>query len=304
MAPHPILVGPAGWSYSDWEGVVYPSHGRKFDQLAYLAHYFDTIEVNSSFYRIPPQSHSLSWVRRVAENSSFRFTVKLFREFTHEAENGGSDLVDPFRAFLEPLANAGRLGALLIQFPWSFRATEEGLARIDDIVRKFPDVPRAVEVRHASFQTKEFMKFLDERDTAFVNIDQPRHHDSVRPSAVSVGSLNYVRFHGRNFQKWFQHAEAWERYDYLYSAEELEPWISTIDKMARENPTYVIMNNHFRGQAIVNALEVRESLGIRSEIPPTLAEQYPDRFPAGGGLFRATNGAVGMARPGGPKTKR
>lgn len=303
MARHPILVGPAGWSYSDWEGVVYPSHGRKLDQLAYLAHYFDTIEVNSSFYRIPPDTHSKSWVRRVAENGAFRFTVKLFREFTH-GENFGSELVDPFRSFLEPLVNAGRLGALLIQFPWSFRATEEGLARIDEIVRRFPDVPRAVEVRHASFQTDEFMKFLDERDTAFVNIDQPRHHDSVRPSAISVGSVNYVRFHGRNFEKWFQHGEAWERYDYLYSAEELQPWVSAIDEMAVKNPTYVIMNNHFRGQAIVNAIEVKEALGIGAEIPPTLAEQYPDRFPASGGLFGATNAGARMARPRGPKTKR
>lgn len=303
MARHPILVGPAGWSYSDWEGVVYPSHGRKFDQLAYLAHYFDTIEVNSSFYRIPPDTHSKSWVRRVAENGAFRFTVKLFREFTHE-ENFGSELVDPFRSFLDPLVNAGRLGALLIQFPWSFRATEEGLARIDEIIRRFPDVPRAVEVRHASFQTDEFMKFLDERNAAFVNIDQPRHHDSVRPSAISVGSLNYVRFHGRNFEKWFQHGEAWERYDYLYSAEELQPWVSAIDEMAVKNPTYVIMNNHFRGQAIVNAIEVKEALGIGAEIPPTLAEQYPDRFPAPGGLFGATNAGARMARPRGPRTKR
>ena len=303
MARHPILVGPAGWSYSDWEGVVYPAHGRKFDQLAYLAHYFDTIEVNSSFYRIPPDTHSKSWVRRVAENGAFRFTVKLFREFTHE-ENFGSELVDPFRSFLDPLVNAGRLGSLLIQFPWSFRATEEGLARIDEIVRRFPDVPRAVEVRHASFQTDEFMKFLDERDTAFVNIDQPRHHDSVRPSAISVGSLNYVRFHGRNFEKWFQHGEAWERYDYLYSAEELQPWVSAIDEMATKNPTYVIMNNHFRGQAIVNAIEVKEALRIGAEIPPTLAEQYPDRFPAPGGLFGSTNAGARMPRPRGPKTKR
>jgi len=303
MTRHPILVGPAGWSYSDWEGVVYPSHGRRFDQLAYLAHYFDTIEVNSSFYRIPPDTHSKSWVRRVAENDAFRFTVKLYREFTHEGKPG-QNLVDPFRAFLDPLAEAGRLGALLIQFPWSFRATEAGLARIDEIVRQFPDVPRAVEVRHASFQTDEFIKFLSERNTAFVNIDQPRHHDSVRPSAVSVGSLNYVRFHGRNFQKWFQHAEAWERYDYLYSAEELKPWVSTVEEMAEKNPTYVIMNNHFRGQAIVNAIEVREALGIPTEIPPTLAEQYPDRLSAPGGLFGATNAGARMTPPRGSKTKR
>lgn len=303
MVRHPILVGPAGWSYADWEGVVYPSHGRKFDQLSYLAHYFDTIEVNSSFYRIPPDTHSRSWARRVAENKAFRFTVKLFREFTHE-EAPGPQLVDPFRAFLGPLADAGCLGALLIQFPWSFRATDEAFARIDEIVRNFPDVPRAVEVRHASFQTDEFMKFLSERDTAFVNIDQPRHHDSVRPSAVSVGPVNYVRFHGRNFEKWFQHAEAWERYDYLYSTEELQPWVSTIDEMAEKNPTYVIMNNHFRGQAVVNAIEVKEALGLEAEVPPALAEQYPDHFPAPPGLFGATNAGVRLKQPRGPKSKK
>ena len=131
---------------------------------------------------------------------------------------------------------------------------------------------------HATFQNEEFVAFLEEHGVSWVNVDQPLFHESVKPSDTVTGPLGYVRLHGRNYEKWFQHAESWERYNYLYSAEELSPWVERIKAMAREKEAYVITNNHFRGQAIVNAAELKEALGIEGKVPPQLKETYPGRF--------------------------
>ena len=273
-----LLVGTAGWSYKDWEGTVYPPHGSKFDHLAYLSHYFDTIEVNSSFYRIPPPTHAKSWVRRVAANDRFQFTAKLYRGFTHAPDQLAPDDAEAFKRFLDPLAEAGRLGALLIQYPWSFKEGEGRVDNLFDVVRQFRDYPLAVEVRHSSLQSEEFLARLREAGVAFVNIDQPLFADSVKPSAIETAPLAYFRFHGRNYQKWFAHAESWERYDYLYSAAELRPWIEKINRLEKAEKVFVVTNNHFRGQAAVNAVEIKRGLGQKGEVPPQLAETYPDRM--------------------------
>ena len=161
MSDHRIRVGPAGWSYTDWEGTVYPKHGSKFDHLAYLAAFFDTIEINSPFYRIPPPTHAKSWVRRVSGNPDFRFTTKIFRGFTHEDAELGADDVKAFRNYLDPLAEGDRLGAVLLQYPWSFKNTPESISKLDRLFREFADYPLALEVRHSSFQNDAFARFLD-----------------------------------------------------------------------------------------------------------------------------------------------
>ncbi len=273
----PIRIGPAGWSYTDWEGVVYPAHGSRFDALAYLASFLDTVEVNSPFYRIPPPTHAKSWVRRAASNPDFKFTTKTFRGFTHEPMLPGAAEVKAFRDYLDPMAEAGRLGAVLLQYPWSFKNTPENTERLEATFRAFDGYPLAVEVRHASFQDDEFYRFLDSRNVAWVNVDQPLFHDSVKPADTVTGPLAYVRLHGRNYEKWFTHEESWERYNYLYSKEELAPWAERIWAMARSKETYVITNNHFRGQAIVNAADLKEALGQDSKLPPQLAEVYGNR---------------------------
>jgi uncharacterized protein YecE (DUF72 family) len=270
-------VGPAGWSYTDWEGTVYPPHGSRFDHLAYLASFFDTIEINSPFYRIPPPTHAKSWVRRVAANPDFKFTTKVFRGFTHEKAKFPIDDVKAFRNYLDPLMEAGRLGAILLQFPWSFKNSDETRGKLMALFGAFKDYPKALEVRHASFQNEEFVQFLEEHDVAWVNVDQPLFSDSVKPAATATGSLSYVRFHGRNYEKWFAHEESWERYNYLYSKDELDPWVERIEAMSRDRDTYVITNNHFRGQAIVNAAELKLALGQGGKIPPQLKSAYPDR---------------------------
>ena len=277
MADRTVRIGPAGWSYKDWEGIVYPPHGSRFDHLAYLASYFDTIEVNSSFYRIPPPAHGASWARRVAANGRFAFTVKLYRGFTHEKEpEAGS--VDAFRRFLSPLAEAGRLGAILLQFPWSFRNDEAARERLDSLFAAFREYPLALEVRHATFQTEEFAKILDEREVGFVNIDQPLFSDSVKPAEIVTGPLAYVRLHGRNYQKWFAHEQSWERYDYLYSEKELKPWAERVTRMSEEKDVFVVTNNHFRGQAIINALDLGRMTGRPVHVPPPMKEMMEARW--------------------------
>ena len=273
-----IRIGPAGWSYKDWEGTVYPPHGSKFDPLAYLASYFDTIEINSPFYRIPPATHAKSWVRRIAANDDFKFTTKIFRGFTHEKEPLVKADVKAFRDYLAPLADADRLGAILIQFPWSFKNTPESRVKLVELFTAFAEYPKALEVRHSTFQEPEFYDFLEEHDVSWVNVDQPLYSDSVKPADTVTGPIGYARLHGRNYEKWFAHGETWERYNYLYSAQELEPWVERIGKMAKKKETYVVTNNHFRGQAILNAGDLKDALGQDGEVPPQLKEAYPERF--------------------------
>ena len=277
MSDRKIRVGPAGWSYTDWEGTVYPPHRSRFDHLAYLSSFFDTIEINSPFYRIPPPTHGKSWVRRVASNRDFKFTTKIFRGFTHEADGASDDDVKAFRNYLDPLADAGRLGAVLLQYPWSFKNSPESIDRLDSLFRAFADYPLALEVRHSSFQNEEFVRYLEQRGVSWVNVDQPLFSDSVKPSDTVSGPVAYVRLHGRNYEKWFAHKESWERYNYLYSKDELAPWVERIRTMSKEKETYVVTNNHFRGQAIVNAADLQEALGMDARVPPQLKEVYGER---------------------------
>jgi uncharacterized protein YecE (DUF72 family) len=277
LSDHRIRVGPAGWSYTDWEGTVYPPHRSKFDHLAYLASFFDTIEINSPFYRIPPPAHARSWVRRIAANPDFKFTTKIFRGFTHDKDGATDDDVKAFRNYLDPLADAGRLGAVLVQYPWSFKNSTESIDRLDAVFRAFSGYPLALEVRHSSFQNDVFLQYLNERNVSWVNVDQPLFSDSVKPSNVMSGPVGYVRLHGRNYEKWFAHNESWERYNYLYSKQELAPWVDRISGMSKEKETYVVTNNHFRGQAVVNATDIQDALGIEAKVPPQLKETYGDR---------------------------
>src|SRR6266849_9719038 len=274
---HNIRVGPAGWSYSDWEGTVYPPHGSRFDALAYLASFFDTIEINSPFYRIPPPTHPRSWIRRVASNPTLKFTTKIYRGFTHESAKPSKEDVKSFRNYLDPFKESDRLGAVLLQYPWSFKNTPESIEKLERVFADFNGYPLALEVRHGSFQNDDFLRFLEQHNVSWVNVDQPMFSDSVKPSDTVTGPVAYVRLHGRNYEKWFAHSESWERYNYLYSKEELKTWVDRIERMVRSKETYVITNNHFRGQAIVNAAELKEALGQDAKLPPQLKEVYGER---------------------------
>lgn len=273
-----IRVGPAGWSYEDWKGIVYPTDASsRFDPLEYIAGYFDLVEVNSSFYRIPDPRVGSSWAARVESNVDFLFTVKLHQDFTHAGSYPGDGEVRAFRSFLEPLDEQGRLGCLLAQFPGSFRDGDRSRARVEKIRRDFADLPLAVEVRNDSFGTG-FADFLRQRDIAAASIDLPDLAGFAKPSEEVTAGIGYVRFHGRNSERWFDHEHSWERYDYLYSQQELGEWGSRIERMKAKR-IFVVMNNHFRGQAIANAVELRRNLGENVRVPRSVAEYYgEERF--------------------------
>ncbi|PYV22378.1 MAG: DUF72 domain-containing protein, partial [Acidobacteria bacterium] len=222
-----IRVGPAGWSYADWNGIVYPARRpRDFHEAGYLAEFFDTIEINTSFY-YPPRPESVTgWMRRVEHNQDFKFTAKLWQRFSHDRNAGRQD-EKVFKEGLSPLMNDGRLGALLVQFPWSFKNTPENREYVGGLCMQFVEYPLALEVRHSSWNCPEVLEMLAELNVGFCNIDQPVIGRSIRPSAHSTSPVGYVRLHGRNYEQWFASKErspkGGERYDYLYSLDELEP---------------------------------------------------------------------------------
>ena len=269
-----IRFGPAGWSYPDWAGVVYPEpRPRGFDPLAYLARYFDTIEINSTFYRPPPPETPRRWASRVAANADFKFTTKLWQRFTHQRDAAWTqDEVDAVRAGLDPLAEASRLGAVLVQFPWSFKACASSLELLSRIAAAFKGYPLVVEVRHGSWNRPEFYEWLGERETGFVNIDQPIFRQSIEPSAKASGRVGYVRLHGRNYEDWFREDAGRDaRYDYLYGRAELEPWVERIRELATGGlveDVYVVTNNHFRGQAVANAVMLSSMIRGRPQTAP------------------------------------
>jgi uncharacterized protein YecE (DUF72 family) len=279
-----IRFGVAGWDYTDWWGPVYPADRkgkRSFDPLAYLARFFDTIEINSSFYRPPAERSAASWARRVAENPDFRFTAKLYKRFTHERDRAWTvPEVDDVRRGMTPLAEAGRLGCLLVQFPWSFKRDAAGREWLGDLVEAFAEFPLAIEVRHSSWNVPEFYATLRERGIGAVNIDQPVFRHSIKPGAEVTGPIGYVRLHGRNYEHWFrENAESHERYDYLYTKEELEAWLDRIHEVARQaHDTYVITNNHYRGQAPTNALMLRQMAGQDTAVPLELQQAFREAF--------------------------
>lgn len=278
-----IRFGPAGWSYSDWAGPVYPKpKPRGFDPLCYLAGFFDTIEINNTFYRPPTRDNALSWIERVDANPSFRFTAKLWRRFTHQRKSAWStEEVDEVRQGLDELLGAGRLGALLLQFPWSFRNEEENREWLRDLIGTFADFPLVLEVRHSSWNVPDLYQELGDLGVGFVNIDQPLFRDSIAPSARATARLGYIRVHGRNYQDWWrQTASGHERYDYLYPARELEPWAERAREIAESEQAeevYVITNNHYRGKAVANALMLRSMVeGTEVPGPPQLFDEYGD----------------------------
>jgi uncharacterized protein YecE (DUF72 family) len=271
-----IWVGTAGWSYPDWEGRVYPKGTR--DKLGFMARHFPLLEVNSSFYAIPEQRTTAGWVSKVQSWPDFRFTVKLFQDFTHRPGGAGPEEVARMSSALDPLRDDGRLGALLVQFPWSFRDTARNRTTIEGIARCFESYRPVVEVRHGSWGEGDTARFLSELNTGWCSIDQPLVGDSLEGSDVATGPVGYVRFHGRNRENWFREdTDRNQRYDYLYKRKELVSWRERIMRIAqRAKQTFVVTNNHFLGQAVVNGLELLRMIsGNKVPVPDALAARHP-----------------------------
>src|SRR5262244_1423362 len=226
-----IRVGVAGWSYPDWAGYVYPSRRPKgFHEAAYLAQFFDTIEINTSFYAPIRPEHATQWIHRVAANPRFLFTAKLWQRFTHDVVPTAPPPLDDeklVRSGFDVLRSAGKLGAVLVQFPFAFHYSAESLTYLLALLKRFADYPLVVEVRHASWKTDVFFALLRERSVGFCNLDQPLIGRSLEPTAIATSPIGYVRLHGRRYDTWFSgdpETPSHERYNYLYSMKELLPW--------------------------------------------------------------------------------
>ncbi len=296
-----IRIGTSGWNYPSgrgtWNGVFYPAPRKKgFDELAYYAEHFDTVEVNSTFYRMPEADVARSWVRRTP--ASFSFAVKLFQKFTHpkmylrrpgvtDWDVSPADL-DLFREGIAPIVDAGKLTALLLQFPTSFHVAPETRAYLDWLLERCAGVPLAVELRHRSWsdEAAATRAHLAAREAAWVVIDEPKFEDSLAQDLnVEAGlqdsdgsALLYVRLHGRNARAWWHHAHSDDRYDYLYSPEELAPFAELARRASRAGRRAAMyLNNHFSAKAVANAAVLSHQTGrpVRGEYPRAMVERYP-----------------------------
>ncbi len=284
-----LHIGTAGFSYKDWEGTVYPADVKKqkIHPLEYLAEFFDCCEINTSFYGHIRPNVGRDWCRKVnAVNPGFLFTAKLYQGFTHCAR--GSKTPSPFnltvppeeekmaREGLDSIAGEGKLGALLMQFPISFKNADDTRDYLFKLIARFAEYPLVLEIRHASWNDADLLARLAEQGVGFCNIDQPRLGASLRATAHVTAPVGYVRLHGRNYKEWFQADNRNDRYDYLYKPEELTPWTEKIRSVEQKTEkTFAITNNHYKGQAAVNALELKSMLsGRKVRAPETLVKTY------------------------------
>ena len=306
MAESQIRIGTSGWHYPGgdgaWDGIFYPPRGRRhrppgFDELEYYARHFDTVEVNSTFYGVPRRSVTGAWAGRTPDD--FAFAVKLYQQFTHPkmfaAATGNSEDVkadrgdvERFRDAIAPLHEAGKLGALLAQFPASFKNDPAAHDHLAWLIDALSDCPVAVELRHRSWSddVAGTLRLLNGLGAAWVQIDEPKFRLSIAQNHLpNVESFYYMRLHGRNARKWWRHDRAEERYDYHYSTAELQPFRDTADAAARlVKRLYLYMNNHFAAKAVANAATLKHQLGL--EVGGAWRHEMVTRYPELEGVVR------------------
>lgn len=306
-----LRIGTSGWSYPSgkgrWNGVFYPATRSKrqgtatFDELRFYAAHFDTVEVNSTFYGQPRREVTAGWAERTPPG--FEFSLKLYQKFTHPkmfreaaqrsapgsegrlldllAEVTQSD-VDDFRTGIDPLAASGKLGALLAQFPPSFKDSPASRDYLMQLLQSFHDYPLAVELRHRSWSDSltDTLALLGAFGAAFVQIDEPKFRLSIEQNYLpNVETFYYMRLHGRNAAQWWHHEKSEDRYDYLYSAKELQEFSDIAGAAsALVKKSYLYANNHFAAKAVTNAVMLKAQLGqpLEGEYPPELVERYPE----------------------------
>ncbi|MCC7416998.1 MAG: DUF72 domain-containing protein [Acidobacteria bacterium] len=304
-----LRIGTSGWHYPSgrgtWNGVFYPpprGRSRAFDELSYYAEHFNTVELNSTFYGQPRAEVARGWAARTPRG--FEFSVKLHQKFTHPSlyakrlagalpRDAGSEALraiggasgadlDQFRKGIEPLAAAGKLGALLAQFPAGFKDDEASRETLAGLLRAFRGYRVAVELRHRSWSDRvaATLGLLNQFGAAWVQIDEPKFQCSIRQNFLpNVRGFYYMRLHGRNAAAWWRHDRAEDRYDYLYSSAELKALAGTADAVRHlVQKTYLYTNNHFSAKSVANAVMLKRQLGdpIEGAYPPEFAARYPE----------------------------
>ena len=301
-----IRIGTSGWRYpsgaGSWNGVFYPPTARGarpkgFDELAFYAEHFDTVEVNSTFYGVPRTAVVSSWAERTPDD--FEFSLKLHQRFTHpkmhlaatgEDRVAGRAEVDRFRDAVDPLHRAGKLGVLLAQFPPSFKNDTASHDQLAWLLEALSDCPMAVELRHRSWSddVAATLRLLNGLGAAWVQIDEPKFKLSIAQNYLpNVESFYYMRLHGRNAEKWWRHDAAEERYDYHYSESEIKPFAETADAAGRlVKKLYLYLNNHFAAKAFANAATLRHQLGMN--VPGIYRSEMLERYPELDGIVDVT----------------
>jgi len=269
-----IHIGCSGFSYKDWRGTFYPSGISQSQMLPYYEKFFDVLEINYTFYSMPHQYTINSFLERT---SRLRFAVKANRVFTHDRNYSKGDL-KKFVSGISSLLESGRFIALLFQFPQSFHYDADSMEYLKKISADFAEMEKAVEFRSRSFSRGEVFEEIESLGFSLVNVDAPKLKGLFIGPWKSVGSLNYIRLHGRNAQKWHTGEEAYERYDYLYSEEELMQIKDRIEKLDLSRETYVFFNNHYRGKGALNALQLKELFGEQVNIPKGLKSLFSKRL--------------------------
>lgn len=286
ISPH-CYVGTSGWSYPSgygkWKGVFYPNRWTG-DELAYYAERFPAVEVNSSFYRLPTLDTVRGWTQRTPE--TFLFAVKLYRKFTHpemyHREEGQSPEITPediagMRGVLDMLAERGRLGAVLVQYPEFFHQHDDTTTALVRTLDAFRGYPLAVELRHPSWENARTREILGHFQAGYVRIDEPGYANFADPHAPE-GTVQYWRFHGRNAAEWRKRGVGNSRYDYLYSPNEMDTLSESVERLLDPlRKGFAFFNNHPNGQAAANALEMAARLGLPLSYRKFthLAESFP-----------------------------
>jgi uncharacterized protein YecE (DUF72 family) len=250
-----LYFGTSGFSYNDWVGNFYPRGMPRREWLSYYAREFNALELNSTYYALPKLSVLEAMVNKTGDG--FLFSVKANQEMTHQRQQDNRVFV-AFVHMLQPFIDAGKLGCVLAQFPYSFGFSRQNFDYLAFFRERLGDLPVVIEFRNSQWMKPEIFDWLRDRNLGFCCVDEPQLSKLLPPLAEVTSSIGYVRFHGRNAAKWWQHEHAYERYDYTYSAEELKEWLPRISKLnSLAEKTYIFANNHWRGQAIGTIRQLR-----------------------------------------------
>ncbi len=245
-----VIIGTSGYSYNDWKGIFYPDELPSSRYLEHYCKYFSGLELNYSFYRMPTVN---SLKRFLAPKfASIKLSFKAFQGITHTRDDPNH--LKNFMERMEVLISKDRLGAVLFQFPYSFRPCQESWDLLSKISAAVVGCVPVVELRHLAWFSSEQLLHLRELNLSVSALDMPDSDELPGIQLPATHQVGYMRFHGRNQSKWWIHENAWERYDYLYSAELIEARIADLKAwMALHKKVYFFFNNHYRGQAVQNA---------------------------------------------------
>jgi uncharacterized protein YecE (DUF72 family) len=247
-----LFVGTAGFSYPDWIGPFYPPGTAPKKMFELYAAEFSFVEINSTYYHLPHWKMIDSLEKR--SPTGFQFVFKAHRSITHERSPDSLTNCRLLCRALRPVISAGKIGGILVQFPYSFRNNEENRNYLLKLKEEIDPLPLIMEFRRLDWQTVPVYSFLQQNNISFVCVDEPQLGELMKPAVVKTSDIFYLRFHGRNRAKWWNHKKPYERYDYLYDQDELQQWLPDLGKLLQKDGTFFIsFNNHFQAQAVLNA---------------------------------------------------